>query len=379
MKINFLILSFLFCFINNFCAEENKYNLSLPEAYEDVIDSSVPYQEMHPNFSFYNMLKSMRFSKRGFKKSLDTHRYQLGSLVERSVTWADGLFGDIDPKNYENRSYLTLGSFYNWSETDVINVIDLTDVTDVTDVRNVSQFRMRLKSKIHLPLLKKRFKLIVSSTQNSLFKEEISGTEDNFDNIEDDSRNSNAFATALGWTFKQTKKVFLDFKTGMRINFPLQPYLKGRFIRSFDLGNKWVFKFEENLFAILNDENGSTTAFSFSRRLSENRTFNTRTFGFISNLEDFSWKNFRWQHSYSYFQDLGSDRSYSLHANISGITETKFRLEVYRLGVHYRQKFFRPWLHIYASPALSFPRSKDWQSVAQFRIGLDAIISTRNF
>ena len=111
----------------------------------------------------------------------------------------------------------------------------------------------------------------------------------------------------------------------------------------------------------------------FKKKLSPNRTISTRTYGFISDLQDF-----QWNHGYSYFQDIGSDRSYSISADINGITEPRFEHDNYRLGAHYRQKFFRPWLYFYLSPALVFPRSEDWEGQPQFRIGVDAIISTRD-
>lgn len=338
-------------------AELSPFDLSLREAYEDVIESSLPYKKQAPNFSFVKMLKTMRFSKSGLKQSLDTQRHRLGSLVERSATWADGLFGDIDPKNYENKSYITLGTYYNWS-----------DYGDVNDIR------IRLKSKLHFPVLKKRFKLVLSSTSESLFREELTGTEDNFDEIDQQGETDNTFSAAVGWTFKQTKKLLLDLKVGLKLDLPLEPYAKTKFIRQFDLGYEWKFNVEQSLFSIINDETGSTTAFTLSKKLSPNRTISTRTYGFISDLEDF-----QWNHGYSYFQDIGSDRSYSISTDISGITEPKFQHESYRLGAHYRQKFFRPWLYFYLSPALIFPRTENWDAKPQLRIGVDAIISSKDY
>lgn len=337
-------------------AELSPFDLSLREAYEDVPESSIPYEKQAPNFSFYKMLTTMRFTKSGLKQSLDTQRHRLGSFVERSATWADGLFGDIDPQNYENESYITLGTYYDWS-----------------DYRDVNRIGLRLKSKLHLPVLQKRFKLIVSSTSESLFREDLTGTDDNFDEIDQQGQTDNTFATAIGWTFKQTKELLLDLKVGLKFDLPLEPYAKTKLIRQFNLGYDWKLNLEQNFFTVINDETGSTTAFTFSKRLSTHRLISSRTYGFISDLEDF-----QWNHGYSYFQDIGSDRSYSISADISGITEPRFEHDAYRLGAHYRQKFFRPWLYFYLSPALVFPRTEDWEGQPQFRIGIDAIISTRD-
>ena len=115
----------------------------------------------------------------------------------------------------------------------------------------------------------------------------MTGTNDDFDEFSEGGGNSNTFTSALGWTLKQTKKLFIDLKAGLKVASPLEPYVKSRLIRHFKLSNTWSFDFEQNLFAIINDETGSTTSFRFSKRISKNRVLRTNTYGFISDKEDF--------------------------------------------------------------------------------------------
>jgi len=332
---------------------ENKFDVELKKAYDNSTqdhDKTASSQK----FNFKKLYNWIPLNDVSLKTTLDAQRFRLGHLVENSATWVDGLFGKIDPAAYDNHSYITLGTYYDWNELDV------------------SEFNFNFKTKVHLPILKEKFKLAISSTKESLFKKEVSGTDDDFNEINNSSVNDNTFAAAVGWTLKHTKKFFLDLNVGLKVDFPMEPYAKTKFIRHFDLSQHWSFNFEQNLFSVINDETGSTTAFALSKQLSENRVFSTRTYGFISDKVDFEWN-----HAYSYFQNLGSNRAISFSADISGITEPKFRHESYRVGARYRQKFYRPWLYIYFAPAVVFPRSEDWDAVAQFRVGIDAIISTK--
>jgi len=351
-----LLLPLLFILFFSEAYSENKFDEALKKAYDNVVNSiKKTDKSIKKKFSLKNLNDSLRISKSSIRNSLDTQRFRLGQLVEKSATWADGLFGEIDPESYQNHSYITLGTYYDWSKN------------------GVNEVNIRFRSRVHLPILKKKFKLVVTSTSESLFKEDISGTNDDFNELDNNGNNDNTFTSALGWTLKQTKKLFIDLKVGLKFDIPLEPYVKTQLIRHFKINPTWTFDFEQNLFSIINDETGSTTAFSFSKRLSDNRLVKQRTYGIISDLRDFEWS-----HGYSYFQNLGSTRAYSISADINGVTEPRFRQESYRVGAHYRQSFFRPWLFLYCSPALIFPRSENWNGVTQVRIGVDAIISTRS-
>jgi hypothetical protein len=283
--------------------------------------------------------------------AIDYTHQQVGLSFVNSATWFDQLFNNSEDFSLHNYSYIGLRTGLLWAQSEGIEPL------------------FRIRAKVDLPYFNKKFKLVINSAKDQIFSEELYGTEDSLRAQNSTNNNSYTLSTALRWTILQARHYQLDIDTGIKATLPVKIFAKTHYEHIIPINTVWDFCFREQLFAVLNDESGTTTTFDFSRKININRLFRiSQRFHFTDESE-----GLELSHGYTYYQLLNHGRALSYSASVSGHTDPNFEHTDFGLGIQYRQPFLRKWIQLFIEPELHYPRSENWKAQHQISFGLESL------
>jgi hypothetical protein len=252
-----------------------------------------------------------------------------------TATWFDGLFGNrrYDDEYRETHGSLTAG--VRWSERDSFD--------------QLLRFRVRL----YLPQFNESLYAFVGRTDREDFitdsQSDLYVLPDRFNRGTDDE-----VFVGFGYKEKMRKRGSFDADAGVRVRFPMDPYVKGsyRFVRP--LGERNLIRLRETIFWQRSERFGTTALVEWDHILAEEyliRWTNSGTFS--QNTE-----GIRWYSTLTLYQLLNDERAFAYELAANGSTDRDVPLTDYGAAVIYRQRVWRDWLLIELRAGVDWPREE---------------------
>lgn len=265
----------------------------------------------------------------------------------------DGFFGTDDSLRVENQSYLRLSQEFEWRETEDFD-------TDTS-----------LRFRLDLPTTKERLRLVIDSdpeeTQGTL---EQQGSQ-SLRQDQTDRRNSVVGLDRLSSRDK-TQNWATKFGAGVKLRFPLDPYVRMTTERLWDVGDgPWQLESYNRLSWFDSDGYSARSRWDFGRPLDE-----VRHFRFIT--------NFQWQEDvdtleFSETIELNrrlSRRSAIRYAGVMvGNSSSNPRINNYYLLTQYRRSLHKDILFMDVIPELHFPRDSNFDPRWAFTLRLEMLFT----
>jgi hypothetical protein len=256
-----------------------------------------------------------------------------------SSAWLDGLFGDqFHYDEYrDTRGSVSLGTL--WSQYDGFDP------------------RLRARVRLRLPQWNER----VSAFAGRVGEEDyISDTEGEFDALptrifggyEDES-----VLVGLGYSSPERTGNDFDAGVGVRIDLPLDPYVRARYeiVRTF--AEHYVFRARETVFWQNSEGFGSTTRFNIDRALNDRFLLRWNNIG--------KWTEetlgLEWYSEVTLFQALNDRTGIAWQNHISGQSDNSVGVTRYGARAIVRRQLTPDWLYVEARLGVEWPRFRPWE------------------
>jgi len=160
---------------------------------------------------------------------------------------------------------------------------------------------------------------------------------------------------------KPTVGVRVDFLTwlrslgsvdaGLKINLPVDPFLRTRYQYTKLLGDSYLMRFNETALWRYDEHFTETSQFDFERtmtlftliRWSNYITYADGTSGII------------WNTGISLLTQLTPKSAISYDTSVWGASRPDWNIQNYRAGIKYRRNFYRSWLFFELEPEVTWP------------------------
>ncbi|MEO7387758.1 MAG: hypothetical protein ABIX37_12530 [Gammaproteobacteria bacterium] len=265
---------------------------------------------------------------------IDKVQRGLYSGVCGTALWFDGLFGnpryDLDTDDTFGR----LGLFENYDDRDGFDT------------------KIRLRARYSFPNLKQRLRLTLGRGDEQTLVEERpadgqSPAPSSFQTVEDD-----AWLLGLGYSKNSGLENGFDFGAGVRLNTPIDPYVKATYRHNFVYGGKTLLRFRETPFWRDSRGWGATTQLSLDYLATDHLLFRWNNIGTVAQDTE----ALEWGTDVTLYQSLRERRAVSYTALLRGETGADVPIQNYGVETRYRQNMFRKWLFVELAASLTWPR-----------------------
>lgn len=251
-----------------------------------------------------------------------------------TALWFDGLFGN---PRYDQDSDETFGR---------IGLFETYDRRDRFDTR------LRLRTRFPLPIMKDRLRVTLGrGDDQALVEERPTDTENplppSFQTVGND-----AWLLGLGYSRQSGLESGFDFGIGVRLNTPIDPYVKTTYRHNFIFSGDTMLRFRETPFWRDSRGFGATTQIAFDRLATDTVLLRWNNTATVAEDTD----GMEWGTSVTAYQSIRKRRAISYTALLRGETGADVGLQNYGLETKYRQTIFRKWLFMELSASVTWPR-----------------------
>ncbi len=265
-----------------------------------------------------------------------THEY-LSTNVCKTAVWFDEFFGDARDVEENADRFISVINSLEWDE---LNELD---------------YNLKVRARIELPRFKKFGKslsLILtgesSADVNNVFPEDEQIIEENPTTQGDTAAKR---ALSLLWDVKRDAHAAFSFGSSIRLRSRLKPMFNVRYRYTYGWDRQHLVRATQNLFWEESEGFGERTRLDYEILLKPKTLLRWSASGMYSQKSE----GFEWGIGGSLFQNLSAKRSVSLDWTTVGDTQPRSEINQHRLGIRYRQNFYRPWLFFEIEPAAFFP------------------------
>ncbi len=264
---------------------------------------------------------------------IDKIRSRLYKLTCSSASWFDGLFGNSRYDEEYRSTYGSLTTGALWSE------------------RKSWQEIVRFRAKLALPQMNKRLHAFIGRVDRDDY---ISEAEPQVYGLPDDFNRNSSEQTLLGIGYNEPlkKRGSFDTSTGVRITFPLDPYVKGSYRYARPIGERNLIRLRETLFWQHSEEFGVTSRVDWDRVIGEQNLMRYTASGTYSQVSE----GLRWFANVTLFHFVSTHRAFAYEAFLNGSTDHVIPLTDYGAFVVYRQLIWRDWLLLELRGGVDWPR-----------------------
>jgi hypothetical protein len=251
-----------------------------------------------------------------------------------TALWFDGLFGN---PRYDQDSDETFGR---------IGFFETYDRRDNFDTR------LRLRARVALPNMENRLRLTLGrGVEQELVEERPTNSENplppSFQTVSDD-----AWLLGLGYSKQSGLENGFDFGIGVRLNFPVDPYVKATYRHNFIFSGDTMLRFRETPFWRDSRGFGATTQVALDHLATETLLLRWNNTATVAEDTD----GVEWGTGVTAYQSLKERRAISYTALLRGETRAEVGLQNYGVETKYRQSVFRKWLFMELSASVTWPR-----------------------
>lgn len=254
----------------------------------------------------------------------------------RSAYWIDGLFGRVaDPAEYREVSGNVAPSML-WTQYDGFDA------------------RLRFRIDLPLPQIDERLRAFVGRVDRDEFvterAEQSGALPRQFGTIGEEQ-------TLLGLGYRGPTKPDgggWDFGVGVRVRFPLDPYVKASYPMAWNFGEDTLLAFKPTLFWQQTEQFGFTTRFDLPH------VFGDTWFGLLTLSTTWSElaQGVRGYANATLFHQLSQKSAMALQVGLDGETQADVPLREYGARATYRRNVWRDWLVLELRTSLTWPREK---------------------
>jgi hypothetical protein len=251
-----------------------------------------------------------------------------------AAAWFDGLFGN---PRYDQDSNDTFGR---------VGVFETLDRRDNLDTR------LKLRARLALPAFENRARITLGRGDEQELVEERPTDSENPQPAAFRSDTDDAWLLGLGYGKQDQLEEGFDFGIGVRLRFPVDPYVKATYRHNFIFNENNMLRFRETPFWRDSRGFGATTQLAFDHLVSPRLLLRWNNVGTVAEDTD----GLDWGSNVTAYQSLGSRRAISYTALVRGETAADVSVQNYGAEVRYRQQVFRRWLFIELQSSLTWPR-----------------------
>jgi len=281
------------------------------------------------------------------EKWLDKLQERLYRMTCTPSSWFDGLFGnDRFEDEYQNtHGHVTLGGLW--------------------DQRTGFHRVTRAKVRVYFPNLSDRFNAFVGRIdEDQFFQQSNDSSTDSgsgggesppttVDTPEAFGRNiDDSTLLGLGYNEPLKKHGSFDGDVGVRVRFPLDPYVRGSYRYAVPVGERNLLRLRETIFWQETQRFGTTTRVDWDRVLTDN--FFTRWTG--SGTFSQETVGMQWYSTLTLYQVLRHKRALAYELKSYGATDGEVALNNYGVTFIYRRSAWRDWLWIELRTGIDWPR-----------------------
>jgi len=257
----------------------------------------------------------------------------LFKLTCSSVSWFDGLFGDrrYDQEYRGTNGSLTVGSL--WSQ------------------RNNFDRVLRFRAHVYLPQLSEKFHAFVGrSNREDLVTEsqsELYSLPNQFNRGTDDD-----VFLGVGYAEPMRKHGSFSADTGVGLQFPLDPYVRGSYRYSRPVGDSNIMRLRESIFWENVEGFGTTGVIDWDHSVNAQSLLRWTNSGTYSENSH----GLRWFSVLTLFYSMNYDRAFAYEVAANGRTDLPVPLEDYGAAVIFRQRVWRDYLILELRTGVDWPR-----------------------
>lgn len=273
-------------------------------------------------------------------KMLDRVRRTLAVTACASSAWLDGFFGDqFHYDEYrDTRGNVSVGTL--WSEYDGFDP------------------RLRARVRLRLPQWNEKVSAFAGRVGEDDY---IADTEGEFEalptRIFADSFEDESVLVGLGYSSPERTGNDFDAGVGVRVDWPLDPYLRARYeiVRTF--ARVYVFRARETVFWQNSEGFGSTTRFNIDRALTDRFLLRWNNIG--------KWTEetvgLEWFSEVTLFQKLNDRMGIAWQNYVSGLSDNEVGITRYGARAVVRRRLTPEWLFLELRAGVSWPRFERWE------------------
>jgi hypothetical protein len=262
------------------------------------------------------------------------------SRIERdlfdAVVWFDRFFGDERMVVTERpESFLRWMNDLRWDEEERFS------------------FRSTLRASLHLPRLRKRWRLVISGETrgdpNAVTPEDPGNP-----GLDTGSRVRTG-STELVYDILRTPRSTLDVGAGVRVKIPPDAFVRTRFQHARPIADNTLGRFTATGYWDARDGFGESNLVDLERRLALPtllRWSNSLTITEKSN-------GWTWGTELSLLHKLSPKSAITFAGGVSGSTRPAWIAQNYRVLARYRRNVFRKWFFLEGEPDIHWPRKED--------------------
>ncbi len=240
--------------------------------------------------------------------------------------------------------------------------------SSVIDQSGQVQFSGGVNFKVDLPMTSKRLMLLIESdakTSIDLDKKPLYSSPQQ-------AAEASKYYSSLQSTINKSEHWDINGSLGVEVSTPLIPFIRARFAYKNTFG-EWNYRFSENMFWFNSDGGGHTTSFEFERPLNPDWLYRMTSSGAwkqITNYYDLG-------QEFAFFQRLGPERNLSYQLAFLGNDQYDLSITEYRVGLRYRQQFYRKWLFAELSPQVSYLASNNFDPARSLTFTLEMLFGSK--
>lgn len=267
---------------------------------------------------------------------IDNQHCLVSYRATQTAQWLDSLFGQVED-----------------SQDSIGRIRIVNDMAWLEGGGLAGQIRIR--ASVKLPNAKRRFRLVISDEDDSLYA-----------NNTIPSTNNESTSAAIRWLPNLASRVKSSVDIGVHAN---DVFTRFRAQREWRISDDSIFRFRETL------RYGAKTELKSVSQGEVERLLNDKTVLRLSTALQY-WQNepkpvgLRWSQDNSILHKISTQKSVAYGVTIEGVQQPSWQVTSDRLFVLYRQSFWRSWLYYELEPQLvrDWTTDKDVKSLFVFRI-----------
>ncbi len=237
--------------------------------------------------------------------------------------------------------------------------------------------RLRFRANIPLPQINERFSAFIGRVNPDEYVTERDPESGAFRRqygpLEEDQ-------TLFGVSYRQPPRLGgrFDAGTGVRVRFPLDPYVKGSYIYALGSLQRALFTFRETAFWQNSEQLGVTSRIDIERVVGERWMYRWTGSGTLSQES----QGVRGYSAFTVLRGLSERRAVAFEVGLNGESKAEVPLREYGIKAAYRRAIARDWLILELRSSLTWPKEFNDQPRAPswgVGVGLEIMFGSDNF
>ena len=264
---------------------------------------------------------------------IDRFNHQVHSGVQSAARWFDGFFGDPRAMEASYQTYGSLSLRLHWTEYEGF------------------EEELRGRGEVELPNLDRRWRAFIgrvdeedylaAATDDPTISEQLRRRDDDEEIL-----------LGLGFSPLDAGRRRFHLGGGVRIDWPPEPYVRGRYRTYFEIGRQRVLRLRQTAFWRLDEGFGVSSSIDLEQRVDDQMVVRLAGRGTFSESSD----GIDWWSSATLYQALSSDHALAWSVWMNGETDDPVPLEEYGVRVLSRRRVYRQWLFLETGFEISWPR-----------------------